>query len=299
MIEVVVQQDIIEESSVPLTKTSSPHDTVNDCGSDRSQRANTKLLIAATVRAEAMPTIRRLRLSAVEKALFKGSYASQNVLVTITGVGRQRACQGIEQILDKHRPQRLILIGFAGGLNTSMKAGDLVDVSGVMNTQGNRVELSCDDRWLPHYGDHSGLSKQGPTRWVSDLITLDRLVSSPHEKHALHKRYGAGVVDMESYHVARLATKWGVPIRILRAVSDPVDTTLPIESLTWTRPDGRTNLAAVGAYLARRPWQLGIMISLARHASRAAEALAAAVANEIQAIADGVHTSGKAASSLD
>ena len=178
---------------------------------------------------------------------------------------------------------QLILIGFAGGLDPTLTAGDVVAVQRVIDTSNDSIELIGDKDVLKNQLESTGPGVgSGVGSSTGNLLTTDHLVASPREKQLLYERYNAVAVDMESYHVARLAKRRGVAVKIWRAVSDPADMELPGESLAWTRPDGRTNLAAVGVYLARRPWRLMTLISLARHASRAATALAVAVVDSLQ-----------------
>jgi hypothetical protein len=56
------------------------------------------------------------------------------------------------------------------------------------------------------------------------------------EKHALAKS-GASVVDMESYEIIAAATRAGVPITVLRVVSDPLDQLMP-DFNQALKPDG-------------------------------------------------------------
>jgi nucleoside phosphorylase len=60
---------------------------------------------------------------------------------------------------------------------------------------------------------------------VGDLVTcriatVDKPVRTPEERRALAVRAGALAVDMETQAVVEIGTRRGVPIRILRVVSD-------------------------------------------------------------------------------
>ena len=81
---------------------------------------------------------------------------------------------------------------------------------------------------------------------------------------------------MESHLAAAAAARLGVPFAVLRAVSDAADDDLPVAAQAGFSPDGRTNIAAVLAALARRPGEFPALIRTARNAGKALAALEAA-----------------------
>jgi hypothetical protein len=78
---------------------------------------------------------------------------------------------------------------------------------------------------------------------------------------------------MESLIAARFATERGVPLAILRAVSDPADRSLPPLVLDAVGPDGRTKIGAVIGRLCRSPGQIAGLIAAARDSAAAFRAL--------------------------
>jgi len=78
---------------------------------------------------------------------------------------------------------------------------------------------------------------------------------------------------MESHLVARIAAELVLPFAILRVIADPAERELPPAALAGMRADGRLNVGAVLASLARNPGQLPALIRLAAEAGRAGAAL--------------------------
>ncbi len=186
-------------------------------------------------------------------------------------------CQRVEQLIDKEEPHQIVLIGFAGGLDPSLHVGEVIDVETVMNQDGQSMRLD------------GGVPSPAPDQEVRDrhyrLLTMDRLIDQPHEKSDLYQRHGASAVDMESFHVAQLAARRAVPLKILRAISDPATTALPSASVRWTKPDGHTDTVAVMSHVLLHPWRLPALARLGRNASLASAALGRSLEQTLQQMA--------------
>lgn len=87
---------------------------------------------------------------------------------------------------------------------------------------------------------------------------------------------GALTVDMESHQVAAVATAAGVPVTVLRAVSDRCDQRIPAYLARAVTADGRPRLAPVVTGLVRAPASLGDLLVLGRSTRHALAALEAA-----------------------
>jgi adenosylhomocysteine nucleosidase len=106
----------------------------------------------------------------------------------------------------------------------------------------------------------------------ADLVRIagiDRPLTQPSEKEALHQASGAAAADMESHVVARLAAELGLPFAILRVIADPAERALPPAALAGMRIDGRIHVGGVLASLAKSPHQLPRLLRLASEAGRA------------------------------
>ena len=99
------------------------------------------------------------------------------------------------------------------------------------------------------------------------------MLIEPAAKVALQAETNAAAVDMESHIAARFAARHGLPLAVLRAISDSVDQTLPPAALVGMRPDGAMDLAAVLGALARNPRQLPALIRTGVEAEKGFAAL--------------------------
>jgi hypothetical protein len=89
----------------------------------------------------------------------------------------------------------------------------------------------------------------------------------------LHASSGAIAVDMESHVAARFCAKHGLPLAVLRAVSDGADHALPPAAQRGMRADGSMDIGAVMRALAADPRQLPALIRTGLEAEKGFRAL--------------------------
>ncbi|MCC7144920.1 MAG: hypothetical protein IT443_00590 [Phycisphaeraceae bacterium] len=204
-------------------------------------------------------------------------FGSTRLIAAVSGMGSRSACQALACLNEQFKPSRVILLGFAGGLNPSLKPGHVLPVREVINESGQF--LPCE---LPPALEPAPAYWHMPAR----LLTVDHLAATPAAKTSLRSRTSADLVDMETYAVARLARALGLPLTVLRAVSDPADTVLPAALLTCVKPDGRPDRLAALRYLWRHPRDLPQLLRLARHARLCSQRLAQVVQLLLKRLSD-------------
>jgi nucleoside phosphorylase len=153
-------------------------------------------------------------------------------------------------------PGIILSCGIAGALAPSLRPGDVV-------IDGDAVVVERLGQALPHA--HRG-----------GIVGNDAIIATASEKRLLSERTGALAVDMESHVAARVASRKGLPVAVLRVISDRAEDDLPPAALVGMRPDGGMALGAVLASLARSPRQLPALIRTGRQADQAFRGLAQA-----------------------
>ena len=130
----------------------------------------------------------------------------------VTGAGKVNAAVALATILGEHSPPEVINLGTAGSLRDG--------VSGIHEI-GTVIQHDLDDDALHHltglhFGEPIELAEEGLI-----LSTGDAFVADPQLRDRLAK--SAHVVDMEGYALARAASVAGVPLRMVKHVSDAAD----------------------------------------------------------------------------
>ncbi len=118
----------------------------------------------------------------------------------------------------------VLLMGLCGSLSPRYRVGQgiLYQGCGYQTTEGQWRYLSCDSsltqalaQWL------------GKDCLLGKGISCDRIITQKEDKLKLGETYQVDVVDMESFAVLDFFGQQGIPVTILRVVSDDCQQNLP------------------------------------------------------------------------
>ena len=128
--------------------------------------------------------------------------------ILVTGVGKVCAASSVAAILSRRRPSRLINLGTAGALRPGLTGTHVI---------GRVIQHDFDNETIfsltgAHFGEPVELG-DGPV-----LASGDVFVSGGEPRARLAAR--ADLVDMEGYAVARVARAFGLPVTLVKDVSD-------------------------------------------------------------------------------
>lgn len=113
------------------------------------------------------------------------------------------------------KPCPVLLAGVCGALNPKLKSGDAITATEVVNIDKSQGSVA------------PSLASPIHGVWSGRVICTSHIVQTTGEKKELHKRFGADVVDMESFLIASLCAEFGVPFHFLKTVSDDANLDLP------------------------------------------------------------------------
>ena len=133
--------------------------------------------------------------------------------VLVTGVGKVCTAAALASVLARQRPSRVINLGTAGSLREGLKGTQVV---------GRVEQHDFDDEAIfgltgEHFGAAIELGLSGPVLGSGDLF-----VDSAAKRAGLIGR-GIDLVDMEGYAVAFTAGQFGLPVTLVKEISDSAD----------------------------------------------------------------------------
>ena len=217
---------------------------------------------------------------------FAGNPIDPRPVLIVTGLlqeARIAAGPGMTVICSSSDPQQLralltvfdpstirgvISFGIAGGLDPSLKSGDVVVATEV---------LSGDTRWLAGLALNEELIASvalGRRRLVrGGLAGVEQVIGARAGKAALRSETGAAAVDMESHIAAAYAAEAGLPFAALRVISDPATRALPALAMTAIKPNGDIDLRKLLRGVARNPATLRALVSTGIDFNRALRSL--------------------------
>jgi nucleoside phosphorylase len=215
-------------------------------------------------------------LSSVARALgvarrgsaVRGRIAGGEVVAHAVGIG-----EGARRALAEERPRVLVSCGFAGGLDPALAPGDLLLATAVRTEDG--------DVLAPPEGARRAAAAALSGLRVSqgELLCTTAVAATPDEKRKLAAT-GALAVDMESHPAARAAKEAGTPWLAVRAIVDPLESSLP----PFTREAHGGYLWPALQHALSGPRAAAGLVRLARDARRAGDALEEALRRLVPAL---------------
>ena len=170
--------------------------------------------------------------------------------------------------LDLSTFRGVISFGVAGGLDPSLKSGDVVVATEV---------LAGDTRFLAGLAlneemiTSAALKRRRVVR--GGLAGVEQVIAATACKAALHSETGAAAVDMESHIAAAYAAEAGLPFAALRVITDPASRALPALAKSAIKPNGDIDLRKVLRGIARNPTTLRALVSTGIDFNRALRSL--------------------------
>ena len=150
----------------------------------------------------------------------------RDCLLVQSGMGVERAYQAACQVIEEIRPDLLVSFGIAGAVQADLKIGDVVSA---LNTCDIQVETTRTLHPLAHLSNQAwqaaalALQPVKQRLWAGTAVTTrgsQTIAPSPEMVHP--------VLEMETSGILRAAREKGLPLLVLRAVSDNPESPIPI-----------------------------------------------------------------------
>ncbi len=183
------------------------------------------------------------------------------IAILHTGVGKKTCQARLAPFLDARPFALLISSGFAGGVEPSLGAGDLL------------LAENFSDPQLLARAEEILIAR------VARLATADRIIEGEAERLALARAHDAAAVDMETQWIAAACAERNLPLLSLRAISDTAAAPFPAPpAVLFDMEKQRTDPFRLLRHLLGHPSEVVRLIRFARQIARARENLTAALA---------------------
>jgi len=173
----------------------------------------------------------------------------REMVLVETGMGRRSMLEGMQRAIGTVQPDLIICFGFGGGLSERLEVGqvNLVRYFVLWNDAGS---FDGEEFYLE---PSSELLRFCSERRVGlcRSVTVGALTSKPRLSESVG-RFPA-VVDMESYHAARIACDAGIPLLCIRAISDGLNDEIDFDLSTIADDSGQVKVGRVLLAVLRRP----------------------------------------------
>jgi len=181
-----------------------------------------------------------------------------------TGVGPEKATARIKKAFDWIDPELMLIAGYAGALDPSLKIGDLVAVAGARTFSLNRKhpdwnQVEADASFnLTRVDELMAVGAAGLSIFRGSILSSRHILGNPEHKNLLFCRFQASVVDMETAFLVREAAAREIPVSALRVISDTAQDSFlePFErSQDTTLTDRARKLLRAGTIRSFREWK--------------------------------------------
>ena len=164
---------------------------------------------------------------------YLGRYMGQPIMMVIISVGK-RSAKIVSQFLERYKFERLVLAGFAGGLDPRLQRGTVIFAS----AENYQNLIYC-----------SG-------------VPIAKVV----DKQNCFQQTACKIVDMESSCIAELARKHQMPLTMVRVVSDDAHEELPMDALShgYDLEKGSYTPLKMMKYLMRNPTSIWKVLNYVR-----------------------------------
>jgi adenosylhomocysteine nucleosidase len=171
-----------------------------------------------------------------------------------TGIGPRSASTKLLAAFEVLKPSRILVFGYAGALDPSLRIGDLVAVRrAVLVGEGA-------PRGTPLESMTAGvpvalcLDRLGEELRRGDVVTTPFIIGEPAQKALLFERFQAAAVDMETAAFALAAHSSAIPLSCVRAITDDAkdEFLAPVSYASHSSPGGRAfRVIAAGNWIRR------------------------------------------------
>lgn len=166
--------------------------------------------------------------------VFHYADGDNSYFVATSGIGEILTSATLSVMLERYHLDAVLNFGLVGSLNPNLHIGDLAIVERVVHHQMDLSGLGTAKRGV--YDQHYSPYWELPTGVIDrvqnaipqklPVVTLasgDEFVSRKATKAALVKEFGADICDMEGAAIAIVSASVGVPVFMLKVVSDNAD----------------------------------------------------------------------------
>lgn len=160
--------------------------------------------------------------------------SGNELYVVVSGCGEIYAAAAAQMLLTKYGVEMIMNFGVCGGLTPDMGICSAVVVEKVVHYDFDVSQVN--DVPLGQYPEHDDIYLYATPELIKTAIaaepslravicaSADKFVGNPADKAALNEHFGAEICEMEAAGIVLTAERAGVPVLLIKAVSDSVGT---------------------------------------------------------------------------
>ncbi|MDR1912743.1 MAG: 5'-methylthioadenosine/adenosylhomocysteine nucleosidase [Helicobacteraceae bacterium] len=165
----------------------------------------------------------------------EGLFGDKRVVLVYSRIGKVNAAIRTTILIERFGVKTILFSGVAGALNQSLHIGDLIYATRLVQHDVDIEALGYPLGFIPETGDffatdpflnsvaESVAIERGVKLKKGAIATGDQFIADDAKKMQIAERYKADAVEMEGAAAACVCSAFGVPIFVLRTISDAAD----------------------------------------------------------------------------
>lgn len=212
--------------------------------------------------------------------IFLAQRSSSEIFLIQTGIGLQNSEDALKFILQEHRPDFVLSIGFGGALYSGAEIGELIWASrGLLVNDGVTETIDLSDG-----KEIAGRLAETIAIREGSVLTLGRRMAKSEIKSEYYQGLPSPVCDMETFPLARISVEKGIQFFAIRCITDRADEDIPPALYNVVDESGHYRFSRALALLFRNPWLVPASAKLGRNSMIASRNLWSAVRHIIDAL---------------
>jgi len=171
--------------------------------------------------------------------VFSGWLGGHDVRLLESGIGKAAAGAVVGWAAARFSPSRAVWLGVAGSLGPRLSTGDVLIADDAVQWDMDLTplgrepgELDSGERFIPADPAlagalHASARRLGYHHVRGRVASGDKFVADPETARWIRETFGADAVEMEGAAALWAARKLGVPMALVRAVTDAADAAAP------------------------------------------------------------------------
>ncbi len=191
-----------------------------------------------------------------------GILGKEKICYCRCGVGKVAAALCVQQMVDRFRPEKILMVGVAGALNPELHVGDIVisedavqhdfDTTFFGDPPGFISGINCFNFPAnPALRDKAAAAAEslGYHYMIGRILTGDQFISDQAKKEYLVKTFQGDCCEMEGAAIAQACYTNRVPFVILRAISDSASDEAIVQYSEFVKEAAEKAIALLSAIL--------------------------------------------------
>ena len=171
-----------------------------------------------------------------ERTFYKGTHYEHELILVQCGLGKVNAAVVTTLLIEKFDCEFLLFSGVAGGIDPGIEIGEVIIGGSLIQydygTLKNREMLPFRPGSIPT-GESTNeieyklapkikrkIKAALPNVRMGKILTGDVFLQCEETQKELFEKYGAQAIDMEGAAVAQVAEQFGIPVIVVRCLSD-------------------------------------------------------------------------------